>query len=67
MAEVTKKESRPTCDRTTNAEENRRSSAISVLTTAISAVCFLLAFTFLHGTEQLLLASVGALLAGGVR
>jgi len=36
-----------------------------VLTTAACAVCFLLAFTYLRGTEQLLLASIGGLLAGG--
>jgi hypothetical protein len=37
------------------------------LTTGAAAICFLLAFTFLRGTEQLLLASVGGLLAGGAK
>jgi hypothetical protein len=37
------------------------------LSTAACAVCFLLAFTFLHGVEQLLLVSLGGMLAGGVR
>jgi hypothetical protein len=37
------------------------------LSTAACAVCFLLAFTFLHGTEQLLLVSVGGMLIGGAR
>jgi hypothetical protein len=37
------------------------------LSTAACAVCFLLAFTYLHGIEQLLLVSLGGMLAGGVR
>jgi hypothetical protein len=37
------------------------------LTTAACAVCFLLAFTYTHGPEQLLLASLGGLLAGGLK
>jgi hypothetical protein len=38
-----------------------------VLSTAACAVCFLVAFTFLRGTEQLLLASLGGLLIGGAK
>ena len=36
-----------------------------IVTTAGCAVCFLVAFAFLHGTEQLLFVSLGALLATG--
>jgi hypothetical protein len=38
-----------------------------IVTTAGCAICFLVAFTFLRGTEQLLLASVGGMLIGGYR
>ena len=60
-----KKESRPTCDRTTH---RRRNNAITdILSTAGCGLCFLLAFTYLRGTEQLLLVSLGGLLVGGSR
>ena len=58
-----KKASRPTCDRTTH--QRRNNATMGTLTTAACAVCFLVAFTFCHGTEQLLLASVGGFLAAG--
>ena len=45
-----------------------KEATMHALTTALSALCLLVAFTLLRGTEQLLLASVGGLLAtGGVR
>jgi len=59
------KENRPTCDRAAHRKENEVTTG--VLSTALSAVCFLLAFTYLQGTEQLLLISLGGLLIGGVR
>jgi hypothetical protein len=47
---------------------NREKTLTGILTTAGCAVCFLVALTFCHGTEQLLLVSIGGLLAtGGVR
>lgn len=57
------KESRPTCDRTT--DQRRNNATMGILSTAGAAICFLVAFTFCHGTEQLLLASVGGLLIRG--
>jgi hypothetical protein len=42
-------------------------ATMGILSTAGAAICFLVAFTFCHGTEQLLLASVGGLLIGGSR
>jgi hypothetical protein len=64
MAEVTgQKESRPVRDRAAHWKENEVNTGI--LSTALSAVCFLLAFTYLRGIEQLLVISLGGLLAGG--
>jgi hypothetical protein len=45
-----------------------KEATTGILTTAACAVCFLLAFAYLRGTEQLLLASIGGMLAtGGAR
>ena len=57
------KESRPTYDRTT--DRRRNNATMGILTTAGCAVCFLVAFMCLHGTEQLLLVSLGGILALG--
>jgi len=60
------KENRPTCDRAAHRKENEVTTGI--LSTAACAICFLLAFTYLRGTEQLLLISLGGMLAtGGAR
>jgi hypothetical protein len=57
--------SRPTCDRTTH--QRRNNATTGTLTTGAAAICFLVAFTYLRGTEQLLVASVGGLLIGGAK
>jgi len=58
------KENRPTCDRAAHRKENEVTTG--VLSTA-GAICFLVAFTYFHGTEQLLLISLSAMLIGGSR
>jgi hypothetical protein len=58
-------QSRPTCDRTAH---QTGEVTTGILSTAFGAVCFLVAFAFLRGTEQLLAVSAAGLLAsGGVR
>ena len=49
------------------AHQTGEEATMRTLTTSLAAICFLLAFTFLRGTEQLLVASVGGLLSGGSR
>jgi hypothetical protein len=63
---TTKEKPHDLANRAAMPEENR-SSTLSVLTIGLGAVCFLVSFTYLHGTEQLLLISLGAMLIGGSR
>jgi hypothetical protein len=49
------------------AHQTGEEATTGILTTAACALCFLLAFTYLHGTEQLLLISLGGMLIGGSR
>jgi hypothetical protein len=68
MAEVTEKEKR--LDQREPVEATIRQDVEATndaLATGAAAICFLLAFTFLRGTEQLLLASLGGLLAGAAK
>ena len=48
--------------RGTSRGELGEEATTGILSTAISAVCFLAAFTFCHGAEQLLLVIVGGIL-----
>ena len=64
MAEVTgQKETRDLRSRESDHQTNNATTGI--LSTTVGVVCFLLAFTFLRGTEQLLVVSLGGLLATG--
>jgi hypothetical protein len=48
-------------------EHQRLKANTDILTTAAGAIVILLAFTCSHGVEQLLLVSLGGLLAGGTK
>jgi hypothetical protein len=61
------KENRDLVSRGSHDHQINEEATMGALTTSLGAVAMLLAFTCSHGTEQLLLASLGALLAGGVR
>jgi hypothetical protein len=61
-----KKASRPACDRTAHHQTGEEVTT-GVLSTAAGVICFLVAFTFCSGTEQLLLISLGGMLIGGSR
>jgi hypothetical protein len=63
----TQKENRDLASRGSHDHQTNVEAITGALTTAAGAICFLLAFTYLHGTEQLLLASLGGLLIGGAR
>jgi hypothetical protein len=47
--------------------QEKKLTLTHTLSIAACAVCFLLAFSFLHGTQQLLLISLGVMLIGGSR
>ena len=59
------KEKIPAGAEPTGTHQTTKEATTGILTTGSAAICFLLAFTYLHGTEQLLLISLGGLLAGG--
>jgi hypothetical protein len=61
------KEKNPGQRKPTGTHQTTKEVTLSVVSTALSAVCFLLAFTYFRGTEQLMLVSLAGMLIGGAR